>query len=57
MIGAEWVVRELLGEPHANGSWTVSETATHLVQVIPRPFNTQVVLTPKSCVYVYDDGW
>lgn len=57
MFGAEWTVQALLGEPHANGSYTVKETATHLVQICPRPYNTQIVLTPKDAVLTWDDGW
>lgn len=57
MLGGEYLLQALLGDPHENGAWTIKETATHLVQIVPQPYNTKVALTPKDCVYVYDDSW
>lgn len=37
--------------------YTIKETETHLVEVIPMLFNDRVVLTPKTCLWVYDYGW
>lgn len=43
-----------LNERHC---WTIKETATHLVEVIPMIFNDRLVLTPKAAPEVYDYGW
>lgn len=37
--------------------YTISETATHLVEVVPMIFNDRVVLTPKAFLDGYDHGW
>jgi hypothetical protein len=36
---------------------TVGEWGGYLVQIMPMIFNDRLVLTPQSCLGVYDHGW
>lgn len=38
-------------------AYTVAETATHWVDIVPMLFTYRVVLTPKSSPMTYDVGW
>lgn len=37
--------------------YTIKETETHLVEVVPMIFNDRVVLTSKNFLDGYDHGW
>lgn len=37
--------------------FTVGETDTHFIEIIPMIHNHRVVLTPKNATYGYDVGW
>lgn len=37
--------------------YTIKETETHLVEIQPMIFNDRVVLTPKTCLDIYECGW
>lgn len=37
--------------------WTVKETETHYVEVMPLMFTAAIILTPKRFTEGYDDRW
>ncbi len=39
------------------GTVTVGEWGGYLIQIMPMAFNDRLVMTPKSCLGVYDYGW
>ena len=43
--------------PNDRESWTVAETDTHYIDIIPMVLNHRVVMTPKAFTMVWDVGW
>ena len=37
--------------------WSVGETETHFIEILPMILNHRVVLTPKAHPETYDAGW
>lgn len=50
---------EWLDEPAVDdyGTVTIGEWGGYLIQIAPMLFNDRLVMTPKSCLGVYDHGW